>query len=211
MAQPILDAMHLELAMLVGDGVSTASSTDWKVFSPVDRLAAINEARGRKFDVVFNEFAKNGKLGVDAFIESYKEFCKESGELTLSSSAIAKPSNCRYIIAVLLTRLSVSAGIYEPKRIIETAFYEFLTNPDSNFESSAEEYKFRESNGVITIYGERTTGIEFAEVAGSIKVNYIGEPTDLTAGGADIADPIGWRRDTVEIAAKILKGTQQEA
>lgn len=209
MAQPILDAMHLELATLVGDGVSSATE-DGKLFTAVSRLAAINEARQRKFDMVYNEFAKNGFIGISAFIESYKEFCRESAGISLSGSKAVKPSNCRYIIAVLLTRISVSAGQYEPKRITEPAFYDFLTNADSNWESSASEYKFRDSNGYITIYGERTTGIAFAEVAGTITINYIGEPIDLTAGGTDIADPIGWRRDTIEIAAKILKSTQQE-
>jgi hypothetical protein len=201
MATPILDSLHTQLAILVGDEVASAS-TAGKVYSVADRLNAINQARGKLFNTILTQ------IGIEKFSELYKEYAKESSALTLTTSAVAKPTNCRYIIACILTRTSTNAGDYDVKKIPEITFYEFVTDLYSNFQSSASEYKYRLSNSVITIYGERSTGISFATVAGTIKVSYIEDPLDLSTD-LDYYDPPQWKRDVLEIAKTILLSMQQ--
>ncbi len=197
MAQPKLEYITLRVSEKIGDQVSSAG-TDGEQKTAVKRLEAINDARSKIYNGYYNS------LGADRFIADYKEFLKESGEITLTSLVGTKPANIKKIVSV---------KFWNDSRLEEYSTQAFPIPVQMYYESIHDEYSVYAVDNLNPQFME--FGTTFKILGGEYSENrarllYLEDCVPALQGAyPDIPDPYTWTTDIIELAAKILLTDQQ--
>lgn len=197
MAQPKLEYITLRVSEKIGDQVSSAG-TDGELKTAAKRLEAINEARAQIYNAYYTQ------LGSDKFIGDYKEFLKESSEITLSSLVGTKPANIKKIVSVKYWR--DSAGEPSSKQALPMpvqTYYEAIHDEYSVYAVDNLNPQFMEYGTSFKILGG-----DFSD--NKSRLLYLEDCVPVLQGAyPDIPDPYTWLSQIIEAATKILLTDQQ--
>ena len=197
MAGDRIKAMSIELAKRVSDEVS-AYSTDGSLFTSVQRLRALNDARNKIYGGLY------GAIGSEKFINEYPEFCVEiplTGGVypTVAANLGALPAGWRKFISVELIRVTTHAGIYLCRKIPIEVFHEMIVDSSASpYATSEAEYGYCNLGTNVRFFGEAG-----GTIAGTYTGIYLKDVADA-AYTEDIPDPFIWQEGTIQEAAKIL-------
>ena len=185
--------VSIAVSKIIGDEVSDATY-DGVLFKSVDRLSAINRARGD----IYTEMLKT--LGMRQFLELYPEFIATS-DIAFTSSVATKPAGVRRVLK----------AYYSAPPLIEVAPVELTL--DAMYNTYSKWYSA--TYPVMVEYSDSGTNklkVIGATITGNISVLYLLDLIDL--GGhdssyADMVEPYSWLNLVIQGAVQYLLNTKQ--
>jgi hypothetical protein len=198
-AGDITKGISVELSKRVADEV-TAYGDNGKLFTSVQRLRAINDARIKIYNVLLSKF------GIEGFINTFPEFVVEipatgspASLPAVAANLGALPTAFRKFISVKLIRTTNSAGTYPCRKIPIEEYEELLLDPlASPHACSTSEYGYCPLGSNVRFFDDGVNAI-----VGTYGGIYLKDIVDVTYS-TDAPDPYIWQSEVIETAAEIL-------
>lgn len=189
-----LNLCSIAVSKIIGDEV-TSSSADGNLFTGLDRLEAINRARGNVYSKILNT------TGISQFLAMYPEF---SGTKTVTAPTLNtipdKGADCRAIIKLYLKSM-IAEGIPAEQKL--NALYDNF----SNWRATSTSPKFIEETQSVVILGVSLSAED------NIIMSYLKQPVDISGyspTGEDLIEPYTWLGLIINEAVAYLYYTKQK-